>query len=150
MYVSSAANPFSIINYIFYPIVISFVYQGFLLNGLSKQIGYEKATIITSLFYGYWTQNLIGAAAVNLFLNHTYKESKNIIIPIILSIAGNMLFLVGYLVKPEIWYLKADAPDYNSELFKGFLLSMVGLPVVVPTLIKAFKREVKVSEETGH
>src|SRR5690606_28996243 len=70
LYVSSASKPFAIINQIAYPIGLTFICQGFLLGGLTKYLGYEKSTILTSLFYGYWYQNIIGGTVLNLFMNH--------------------------------------------------------------------------------
>lgn len=140
LYVNSALNPFAIVNQIAYPIIMTFIYQGFLLSGLSKLIGYQKSTILTSVFFGYWSQNIIGGTAFNLLMNYVFKESKNIFYPISLSIILNLIYTFGYVVKPEIWLLKADSPSYNDELIKGLILTVIGLPIVIPTLIKVFKK----------
>jgi hypothetical protein len=140
LYVNSASKPFAIVNQIAYPIVLTFIYQGFLLSGLSKLIGYEKSTILTSVFYGYWFQSIIGGTALNLFMNHIFKESKNIFYPILLSVIINLTYTIGYTIKPEIWLLKADSPIYNDELIKGLILTAIGLPIVIPTLTKIFKK----------
>lgn len=140
LYVNSASKPFAIINQIAYPIILSFVYQGFLLSGLSKMIGYKKSTILTSAFYGFWSQNIIGGTVLNLFMNHIFKESKNIFYPIVLSIILNLTYTIGYIIKPEIWLLKADSPGYNDELIKGVLLTVIGLPIVIPVMMKIFRK----------
>lgn len=140
LHVSSASKPFAIVNQIVYPIVMTFIYQGFLLGGLSKLMGYKKSTILTSVFYGFWFQSIIGGTVLNLFLNHVYKESKNIFYPILLSVIINLTYTLVYLIKPEIWLLKADSPYYNDELLNGLILTAIGLPVVIPTLIKIFKK----------
>lgn len=140
LYVNSASKPFAIVNQIAYPIVLTFIYQGFLLSGLSKLIGYEKSTILTSVFYGYWFQSIIGGTVLNLFMNHVFKESKNIFYPILLSVIINLTYTVGYIIKPEIWLLKADSPIYTDELIKGLILTAIGLPVVIPTITKIFKK----------
>ncbi len=140
LHVSSASKPFAILNQLLYPVVLAFIYQGFLLNGLSALIGYRKSTLVTSLFYGYWSQNLIGGAVFNLFLNHVFKESKNIFYPILLSIILSVSFTLIYSMKPEIWMLKALASDYNDEFVKGILLSVLALPIVIPTVLKIFKK----------
>jgi hypothetical protein len=140
LYVNSASESFAVINQIAYPIILTFIYQGFLLSGLSKLIGYQKSTILTSVFYGYWSQSIIGGTALNLFMNHVFKESKNIFYPILLSIILNLTYTLGYIIKPEIWLLKADSPIYNDELIKGLILTVIGLPIVIPTMIKIFKK----------
>ena len=150
MDVNSAADPFAFVNAVFYSILSTFVYQGFLLNGVSKHIGYQKATMLTSLFYGYWYQDIIGATAFNLFMNHIFYETTNIAYPAVLSILISVAFLLGYLIKPDIWFLKADYPDYNEELFKGFLLSIGALPVVAPVLREVFKGNMAAAGESGH
>lgn len=147
LYVSSALNPFAIVNQIVYPIVSTFIYQGFLFSGFSKLIGYEKSTIITSVFYGFWFQSIIGGTVLNLFMNHVFKESKNIFYPILLSVIINLTYTVGYIIKPEIWLLKTDSPIYNDELIKGLMLTAIGLPVVIPTLTKIFKTRLKFKNE---
>ena len=140
LFVRSASKPFAIITQIAYPIVLTFIYQGFLLCGLSKRIGYRKSTILISVFYGYWSQNIIGGTVLNLFMNHVFQGSKNIFYPILLSIILNLTYTVGYIIKPEIWLLKADSPSYNDELIKGLILTVIGLPIVVPTLTNIFKK----------
>lgn len=138
LYVNSASKPFAIINQIAYPIVLTFIYQGFLLSGLSKLIGYEKSTILTSIFYGYWSESIIGGTVLNLFMNHVFKQSNNIFYPILLSIIINLTYTVGYIIKPEIWLLKAASPSYIDELIKGIILTVIGLPIVIPTLTNIF------------
>jgi membrane protease YdiL (CAAX protease family) len=138
LYVKTASSPFVLINQIAYPIVQTIIYQGFLLNGFTKQMGYHKATILTSLFCGYWFQNIIGGTIFNLFLNHVFKESKNIVYPMILSVAVNLLFSAGYMINPEMWYLNADMPHYNKELIMGLALTVIGIPIVIPVMQRIF------------
>jgi membrane protease YdiL (CAAX protease family) len=140
LYVRSQANPFAIINLVVYPIIQVFSYQGFLLNGLTSHFGYRTSTILTSLFYGYWFDDPIGGTAANLFFNAVYFESKNIFYPIVLAILINLVYAVAYLIAPEFWLLKAQAGEYNDELMKGLIFAIVGMPVVIPFLVKLLKR----------
>jgi|GEM_PF-5138338 len=138
--VESASEPFSILNIFVYPAVIGFIYQGFLLAGVSKEAGFLKASIITSLFYGYLTGNMVGGAMMNIFLNEVYRESKNIFYPIVLSVIIDLIFTAAFIISPEAWVLKANHPDYNDELVKGIVMTIIGMPIVISLIKRIFQR----------
>src|SRR5688572_23194689 len=50
--VLSSAKPFSFIDQLLYPAIAIFIFQGFLLNGLTRLSGYKIATVLTALAFG--------------------------------------------------------------------------------------------------
>lgn len=127
--VRSALNLWNLLNLISYSIITSAVYQVFLLNGVAYYTGISKANIVVSLFYGFWFGDIIGGAVYCLFLNSVYCSSKNILIPILLSVIYGLVFSMAYFIKPDIWMLEAVKPDYNGEIIKGILLVLAFAPL---------------------
>ncbi|MBL7860548.1 MAG: CPBP family intramembrane metalloprotease [Cyclobacteriaceae bacterium] len=141
LYVSSASNWVNVINHVLYPILVTFIFQGFILNGLTKQIGFKKSSIVTSLFYGFWFGDILGGTIFSLFLNQIYWKTKNIFYPGLVTAIMNLGFILAYLIKNEIWLLKADSPDYNSEIVKGLLITIAMTPIAFKVVRQAIKIE---------
>ncbi len=140
LYVASASNGLNIINHIFYPVLMTFIFQGFLLNGITQEVGFRKANIITSLFYGFWFGDILGATIYNLFMNHVYEKSKNIFYPAALSVITNIVFVGAYILKDEIWFLKASAPEYYTEIVKGLITMIIMSPIAAKVVREAFSK----------
>jgi len=126
-------------NHILYPFIVSFIFQGFLLNGISNVIGFRKANLVNSIFYGFWFGNLIGRAVYCLLLNQLYWKSKNIFYPTVIIIFSNVIITLFYLSKQEIWLLTADAPDYYNSLPRGLLISIATIPFSLTVLRRVIK-----------
>ncbi|MFZ6012488.1 MAG: hypothetical protein ACOYXT_19250 [Bacteroidota bacterium] len=141
LYVFSATNWLNVINHILYPIFVTFIFQGFFLNGVTKEIGFKKANMVTSLFYGFWFGDILGGTIYNILLNQIYWKTKNIFYPGLVTAITNVVFILAYIIKDEIWLLKADAPDYNSEIVKGLLIAVAMAPVAIKVVRQAIKSE---------
>jgi hypothetical protein len=141
LYVLSASNWVNVINHILYPLFVTFVFQGFLLNGLTKQIGFRNSNVATSLFYGFWFGDIFGGTVFNLFQNLMYWKTKNIFYPGLMSVATSLVFILAYLIREEMWFLKADSPAYNGEIIKGVLIAVAMAPIAVKVVRQALKNE---------
>jgi hypothetical protein len=141
LYVYSASSWLNAINHILYSILVTFIFQGFLLNGLTKEIGFKKSNVVTSLFYGFWFGDILGGTIYNLFLNQIYWKTKNIFYPGLVTVIMSIVFIMAYLIKEEIWLLKADFPDYNGEIIKGLLITIVVAPIAIKVVGQAIKSE---------
>lgn len=141
LYVSSASNWLNIINHVLYPILVTFIFQGFILNGLTKEIGFKKSTVVTSLFYGFWFGDILGGTTYSLFLNQIYWKTKNIFYPGLVTVIMNLGFILAYSIRNEIWLLKAVSPDYNSEIIKGLLITIAMTPIAFKVVRQAIKIE---------
>lgn len=139
LYVFGSSSLLNSFNYILYPFIVSFIFQGFLLNGISKMIGFHKANLATSIFYGFWFGNLIGGAVYCLLLNQLYWKSKNIFYPTVITIFSNVVVALFYLGKQEIWLLSAHAPDYHKSLPRGLLISIASIPFALTVLRRIIK-----------
>lgn len=53
----------------------------------------------------------------------------------------SIVFIMAYLIKEEIWLLKADFPDYNGEIIKGLLITIVVAPIAIKVVGQAIKGE---------
>lgn len=129
LYVSSASNWLNVINQFLYPVLVTFIFQGYILNGLTKEIGFKKSSVAVSLFYGFWFGDILGGTIYCLFLNQVYWKTKNIFYPALLMVIVNLVFILVYMIKSEIWLLKAGFPDYNSEIAKGLFITAAMSPV---------------------
>ena len=141
LYVYSASSWLNAINHILYSILVTFIFQGFLLNGLTKEIGFKKSNVVTSLFYGFSFGDILGGTIYNLFLNQIYWKTKNIFYPGLVTVIMSIVFIMAYLIKEEIWLLKADFPDYNGEIIKGLLITIVVTPIAIKVVGQAIKGE---------
>ena len=118
---------------------MTFIFQGFLLNGLTKEIGFNKSNVVTSLFYGFWFGDILGGTIYNLFLNQIYWKTKNIFYPGLVTAIMSIVFIMVYLIKDEIWLLKADFPEYNNEIIKGLLITIAMTPIALKVVRQAIK-----------
>ncbi|HEY0656589.1 MAG TPA: CPBP family intramembrane glutamic endopeptidase [Chryseosolibacter sp.] len=141
LYVRSAANWMNVANQVLYPVLVIFIFQGFLLNGLAKEIGFKKASIATALFYGFWYDDILGGTIFNLFLNEVYWKSQNLFYPIVLCALANLAFLVAYIINNEIWLLRADQPEYYKETVKGVLITIAMAPLAWNVIAEARKAD---------
>ena len=141
LYVHAASSWVNLLNQILYPILATFIFQGFLLNGLAREMGFKKSNIVTSIFYGYWFGDIIGGTIYNLFLNQVYYKTKNIFYPGLITAAMNLIANVAYLINDEMWLLKPHSPDYNDEIIKGILLTIVMIPIAFKVIREALKTE---------
>lgn len=139
LYVFGSSSRLNSFNHILYPFIVSFIFQGFLLNGISNVIGFRKANLVNSIFYGFWFGNLIGGAVYCLLLNQLYWKSKNIFYPTVIIIFSNVIITLFYLSKQEIWLLTADAPDYYNSLPRGLLISIATIPFSLTVLRRVIK-----------
>lgn len=140
-YVIEALNPYSLLNCFLYPVFMVFVYQGFLLNGLSKYMGFAKANWIVALFYGYWFGDIIGFTIICLFLNLIYIQSKNILYPILVLIIVNVIFSGLYTITKDNWILKASEMNYNEELLTGIVFTVLLIIASIPVVLKAINKK---------
>jgi ABC-type thiamin/hydroxymethylpyrimidine transport system permease subunit len=74
-------------------------------------------------------------------LNQIYWKTKNIFYPGLVTVIMSIVFIMAYLIKEEIWLLKADFPDYNGEIIKGLLITIVVTPIAIKVVGQAIKGE---------
>jgi hypothetical protein len=138
-YVADASNPFNIASTIILSILYVFIFQGFLFNGVSKITGILEANICTSLFIGFYFNDMIGEALFNFFLNYLFLRTRNIFYPALVSAGVSAVMLLLYYLKPDWWVIEADRPFYRSEAIKGLIIIAMVVPLII-TLMKKMLR----------
>ncbi len=119
------------------PVVEEVLFRGFLLNRWWGKYGFRRAAIFSSLAFGLFHVEFVGAMIFGVALSVIYARTRSLICTIIVHVANNAIACFAILL---VYALDLDGPN-TLELFRAYWwLGLLGAVIGIPWLMWLVKR----------
>lgn len=130
------------------PIAEEFVFRGLVLNRLMAAFGFWGGLGLSSMIFGLFHVNFFGAFLFAVVASLLYLKTGNLLVPILLHIANNLIAVYQSFVNPFFpqWLMVSSINDLYSKSMPNLVVLIVSLALlllIIARLAKGLENKIK-------
>lgn len=132
------------------PIAEEFVFRGLLLTRLIATFGFWNGIGMSSLIFGIFHINFFGAFLFAVVASLLYLKTGNLLVPILLHIANNVVAMYQSFVNPSFpkWLMVTSINDLYAKSVPNLIVLMISLAFLLFIIIRLARgAENKIAED---